>query len=322
MVVNKTLQGTKNEMTKLQHLLHTFCKPQTVKTSILTILFVALCAPLFAQTVNPVQFGVYYHDGVKADTEGTAATADHSTTVNDKALYCNGIAVPASGTTPASLRPWEPGSTDAGDDRSFIVNNITNPTSNATQYDPWVSSGLIEYDQPYPAPTTANAYPNHCLGLCASFSCSNLPVGQTTYSVSFPLQRITFDIFKYYNGKNPKNPDETPTIRSIDVYPAQDVSDPSRYTCGSYRCSNAGKDDTKNSRISECLGAHWICNGTSSGLSSSQTVTCAIVNANGSLGWVCVRGSNDYSNYVNCYLEGENTVVCSPSGRSTKQSFT
>ena len=251
-------------MTKLQHLLHTFCKPQTVKTSILTILFVAVCTPLFAQTVNPVQFGVYYHDGVKADTEGTAATADHSTTVNDKALYCNGIAVPASGTTPASLRPWEPGSTDAGDDRSFIVNNITNPTSNATQYDPWVSSGLIEYDQPYPAPTTANAYPNHCLGLCASFSCSNLPVGQTTYSVSFPLQRITFDIFKYYNGKNPKNPDEVPSIRSIDVFPAQDTTNYKNYTCGSYHCSNAGKDRTSGSptREAECLGAHWICDGT------------------------------------------------------------
>ena len=294
-------------MTKLQHLLHTFCKPQTVKTSILTILFVAVCTPLFAQTVNTIGTSVFYTNGYQAED-------DNATVAQDKALYCNGWM------NGGKLTAWPSGT--ATDDRSFVVDAITNPSSNATQHDPWVSSALIEYDQPYPAPTEENSYPNHCLGLCASFSCSNLPVGQTTYSVSFPLQRITFDIFKYYNGKNPKNPDEVPSIRSIDVFPAQDISDPSKYTCGSYRCSNAGKDDTKNSRISECLGAHWICNGTSSGLSSSQTVTCAIVNASGSLGWVCVRGSNDYSNYVNCYLEGENTVVCSPSGSSTTQSCT
>ena len=189
MVVNKTLQGTKNEMTKLQHLLHTFCKPQTVKTSILTILFVALCAPLFAQTVNTIGTSVFYTNGYQAED-------DNATVAQDKALYCNGWM------NGGKLTAWPSGT--ATDDRSFVVDAITNPSSNATQHDPWVSSALIEYDQPYPAPTEENSYPNHCLGLCASFSCSNLPVGQTTYSVSFPLQRITFDIFKYYNGKNPK----------------------------------------------------------------------------------------------------------------------
>ena len=281
-------------MTKLQHLLHTFCKPQTVKTSILTILFVALCAPLFAQTVNTIGTAVYYTNGYKADTD-----TDGSTSAQDRALYCNGFISEATATN-GKLLPWPAADTDTGstetDDRSFIVSPYSqvNPSSNATQNDPWVSSGLIEYDQPYPAPTTANAYPNHCLGLCASYACSNLPVGQSTYSIAFPLQRITFDIFKYYNGKNPKNPDETPTIRSIDVYPAQDVSDPSRYTCGSYRCSNAGRDSTSgsNTQVAECVGAHWICNGTD----AVGTVTCTVT--------------------------GDGTYTCSPDGAATCRLYT
>lgn len=235
-------------MTKLQNLLRNFFKPQTVKTSLLAVIFVAACAPLFAQTVNTVSTGVYYTDGYTADD-------DDATVDQDRALYCNGWMNDAD-----KLTAWP--SETATDDRSFIVDASTNPPSNRTSHDPWVSSGLIEYDQPYPAPTTANNYPNHCLGLCASFSCSNLPVGQTTYSVAFPLQRITFDIFKYYNGKNPKNPDEVPSIRSIDVYPAQDPSNYAQYTCGSYHCSNAGMDRVSGSdagQVADCLGAHWIC---------------------------------------------------------------
>ncbi len=239
-------------MTKLQHLLHTFCKPQTVKTSILTILFVAVCTPLFAQTVNPVQFDVWYQNGVTAETDNT-----------DYALYCNGTG-PGQGA----------GGVQVGSDRSFVY--APAPTSNQNQNDPWVSSALIEYDQPYPSPSQSNNYPNHCLGLCASYACSNLPVGQSTYSIAFPLQRITFDIFKYYNGKNPKNPDETPTVRSIDVYPAQNTANYANYTCGSYHCSNAGQDrtsGTSNTQVAECVGAHWICDGTNEATATATTCT-------------------------------------------------
>ncbi|MBO5910996.1 MAG: hypothetical protein J6Q05_02220 [Elusimicrobiaceae bacterium] len=244
-------------MKKLQNLLHTIFKFQTVKTSFITILFLAAAAPLLAQTVNTVRTGVYYTNGATADDENV--TVDQ-----DRALYCNGYM-----NTDGKLVPWPSASGTDGstavDDRSFIVDEITNPTSNRTTNDPWVSSALIEYDQPYPAPTVANNYPNHCLGLCAQFACSNLPVGQSTYSIAFPIQRVTFDIVKYYNGKNIKNSDEMPSIRSIDVYPAQNPAKYQNYTCGSYHCTNAGEDEIEGSsagQVGECLGAHWICDGT------------------------------------------------------------
>ena len=64
-------------MTKLQNLFSNFFKSQTVKTSLLTIIFVALCAPLFAQTVNVVSTGVYYQNGRRADeNDGIVAPGD------------------------------------------------------------------------------------------------------------------------------------------------------------------------------------------------------------------------------------------------------
>ncbi len=202
-------------MNKLQHFFCTTFLSRAVKPSILTILFMLACAPLFAQTL---------------DTKSTQVFSG-----GDDA-YCN---------------------TASATDVSYTA-TVTNPTSNRTQNDPWVSSALIEYDQPYPTPTSY-AYPNQCLSLCASFTCSNFPVGQSTYSVAFPLQRITFDIFKYYNGKNPKNADELPSIRSIDIYPeaqAEKQGNLKEAFCGSYHCFNAGQDGT--TQPATCVGAKYI----------------------------------------------------------------
>ena len=116
--------------------------------------------------------------------------------------------------------------------RSFTFG--INPDSNSNENDPWVSSALIEYDQPYPSVTpTGNSYPNHCLALCMNVYCTNKPMAQSTYSIAFPLQQVKFDIVKYYNGKNVENPEETPAIRTIDLYP--DTENDSAI-CGSYRC--------------------------------------------------------------------------------------
>lgn len=129
-------------------------------------------------------------------------------------------------------------SSGATENRSFAF--TPSPSGNSNQTDPWVSSALIEYDQPYPSTTPAdNKYPNHCLALCMQVVCTNRPMAQATYSIAFPLQNVTFDIVKYYNGKNIKDAEGTPAIRSIDLYP--DINKDTA-KCGSYRCPGGPND--------------------------------------------------------------------------------
>lgn len=182
---------------------------RTVLRAVLALLLVAACSPLFAQRADVRSAGVYYQDGTDATT-----TAQQ--------LYCN----------------WGTGVISTDNNRSFTTTPA--PQSNQNSTDPWVSSALIEYDQPYPDTTVANnKYPNHCLALCMQVVCTNRPMAQATYSIAFPLQNITFDIVKYYNGKNIKDAEGTPAIRSIDLYP--DINK-NTAKCGSYRCPGGPND--------------------------------------------------------------------------------
>ena len=134
----------------------------------------------------------------------------------------------------------------AVNNRSFV--NRPNPSGNQNPTDPWVSSALIEYDQPYPSSVPPqNTYPNHCLGLCMDVVCTNKPMSQSTYSIAFPLQNIKFDIVKYYNNKNVENPEETPAIRTIDLYPDLESA-----KCGSYQCGGAVAGNP-------CTSAEYVC---------------------------------------------------------------
>lgn len=175
---------------------------RTVLRAVLALLLVAACSPLFAQRADVRKAGVYYQDAANTDQQ----------------RYCD----------------WGNKLTT---ERSFVT--TPNPTSNQNKTDPWVSSALIEYDQPYPSATESNSYPNHCLALCMQVVCTNRPMAQATYSIAFPLQNITFDIVKYYNGKNIKDVEGTPAIRSIDLYP--NTADKSA-KCGSYRCPGGPND--------------------------------------------------------------------------------
>lgn len=123
--------------------------------------------------------------------------------------------------------------------KSFVFKPA--PGSNTTPTnDPWASSALIEYDQPYPKATPAtNTYPNHCLALCMNVRCTNTPMSQSTYSIAFPLQQIKFDVVKYYNGKNIEDAEGTPSIRTINLYPDTESNSAK---CGSYRCPGGPND--------------------------------------------------------------------------------
>ena len=131
-------------------------------------------------------------------------------------------------------------STNLGN-RSFVYSSNTayisanTPTNgyDIQSPDPWVNSGLIEYDQAFVrAGDTVAKYPNHCLSLCAEVTCVNparkmestnssgtATVANSIASIDFPIQQISFDIFKYQVGSNPYNADTTPPIRTIAVYP-------------------------------------------------------------------------------------------------------
>lgn len=186
---------------------------RTVFRAVLALLLVAACSPLFAQRADVRSAGVYYADTVPTGTATSEA----------QQLYCN----------------WGTGVISTDNNRSFTTTPA--PQSNQNSTDPWVSSALIEYDQPYPDTTVANnKYPNHCLALCMQVVCTNKPMAQATYSIAFPLQNITFDIVKYYNGKNIKDAEGTPAIRSIDLYPN---TEDNSAKCGSYVCPGGAKGE-------------------------------------------------------------------------------
>lgn len=219
-------------MNKLKSLLRVF-SGKAVLCAVLALLFFAASAPLFAQTAEVRYAGVFYKDN---PTSMNAAYCDLGTDITATNISANNTTL----------------------NRSFV--STPKPSGNTTpSTDPWVSSALIEYDQPYPSATwNTNKYPNHCLALCMNVVCTNKPMSQSTYSISFPLQQVKFDIVKYYNNKNVENPEETPAVRTIDLYP--DTSSKTAI-CGSYHCIGAGAGDP-------CPGAEYVCQ---SGANSSST---------------------------------------------------
>lgn len=202
----------------------------------LPLLLLSAAVPAFAQAQADVKFaGVFYQDNAKTTTE----------------QYCG----------------WKAGTDGLGTDlknskhnRSFVSGSLTN-ANGSTYADPWENSALIEYDQPYPAPSSpaspavANNYPNHCLGLCMTVYCANKPLAMSTYSIAFPLQTIKFDIVKYYGGKNIASSNDTPPIRTLTMYPGSGQNGTVKaedYICGSYHCYDAQSGTT-------CPSANLYC---------------------------------------------------------------
>lgn len=242
---------------------------RTVLRAVLALLLVAACSPLFAQRADVRKAGVYYQDSASTD----------------KQRYCD----------------W---GNQLTDERSFVT--TPNPVSNQNKTDPWVSSALIEYDQPYPSATANNSYPNHCLALCMQVVCTNRPMAQATYSIAFPLQNVTFDIVKYYNGKNIKDAEGTPAIRSIDLYP-----DTNSAKCGSYHCIGSSGGNPCSSAQYSCTG-NLSCSATSSTDAtckwSSGSATCEKL---GTTSVVTVTSANAATT---CGTYGENCMVFNNDG--------
>ncbi len=152
--------------------------------AVLPLLFLVSAAPAFAQTAEIRSAGVYYIDGEEENSD-----------IND--VYCN----------------WS-NNLISKKELSAYKSGIVNVEGHNAD-DPWQTSALIEYDQPYPAPNSINKYPNHCLALCMDVYCTNKPNGASTYSVSFPIQNIMFEIVKYNKSLGVANPETNPAVHTI-----------------------------------------------------------------------------------------------------------
>ncbi len=214
---------------------------KAVLAAAVPFLLLAAVVPAFGQSAEIRSAGVYYIDlNSGADT----ANQTGSDTAITTAKYC--------GWTGSTLTTAE--ATNNHVNKSAITN-----AGGRTSNDPWDTSALIEYDQPYPSLNEANEYPNHCLSLCFDVYCTNKPNGATTYSISFPLQTVRFEIAKYYGSKDIVNPDTNPAVRTIyesildnkifnnnSSDTGAQTADLSDYMCASYTCygARAGYEDT------------------------------------------------------------------------------
>ena len=260
-------------MNKIKSLLRVL-SGRTVLRAVLALLLVAACSPLFAQRADVRNAGVYYENGASTDQQ----------------RYCD----------------W---GNSLKTERSFVT--TPNPGSNENEKDPWVSSALIEYDQPYPSAVANNDYPNHCLALCMQVVCTNRPMSQATYSIAFPLQNVTFDIVKYYNGKNIKDAEGTPAIRSIDLYP-----DTNSTKCGSYHCIGSSGGNPCSSAQYSCTG-NLACSAKSSTDASckwnSGSATCTKLDTKATTNVTKVNVTSANAESI-CGTYGENCMVFNNDG--------
>jgi len=196
---------------------------KTVLAVVLPLLCMAAAVPAFAQSAEIRSAGVYYWD------TGT------NPNIND--VYCN----------------WDADDLQGQSAEDVYKGGIVNVAGHQTS-DPWDTSALIEYDQPFPSPKVKNKYPNHCLALCMDVYCTNKPNGAATYSIAFPLQRIRFEIVKYFGSKDILNPDSNPAVRTIQQSTMQNYivdgtgttpttdTNLSKYMCAAYTCLGSAAD--------------------------------------------------------------------------------
>ncbi len=191
--------------------------------------------------------------------------------------------------------PAVPPASASVDNRSFITADISG--ANVQSVDPWVNSALIEYDKPYPDDSSTNSYPNHCLTFCGEVTCANpvrsvvAPDGTTVYkedSGDFPIQSVLFEIFKYQKNSNPYNPDTTPPIRTIAMYPQ------SKNICPGVKAIKTGGSSYKNT---SCCDDYWIWDsGTNTRIvNPSPQNDCRSTGAN-----FTTAGNTVAQNYSNC----------------------
>ena len=79
---------------------------------------------------------------------------------------------------------------------------------------PWEKSARIEFEKPRWVSNTAGyEYPNSCLSVCASVQCAS-----STSPITFGVDELNFEIFKFQAGTNPLDSSSAPPIKTISVF--------------------------------------------------------------------------------------------------------
>ena len=73
--------------------------------------------------------------------------------------------------------------------------------------DPINRSALIEFEQP------RITYPANCLALCAAIQCAS-----STSPITFGIDELTFEVFRFQQGTNPLDPSSSPPIKTIPIF--------------------------------------------------------------------------------------------------------
>lgn len=175
----------------------------------LIIATLCLTPAAFAQNLYVNNLGVYYPYGK-----------------SDNNAYCNFPRLNASGK--ASM---DGSAADVNTANTVNVSSVISPGD-----DIWKYSAKIEFDQPVdqygtspklktiegtglPADISTDKanykffYPNSCLMLCASIQCTS-----STAPISFGVDELVFEIFKFADGSNPLDSSTSPALKTISVF--------------------------------------------------------------------------------------------------------
>ena len=151
---------------------------------------------------------------VQGGTQGTTMAAMVSTNAVSNVMVCSGgsqictggsykwfptnpIIIAASGTVSGSV-PFTP---------VYATGNLKVSDYAGLTGVPAVDSSMIEFERP------TYTYPGNCLGLCAGLECT-----VSTTPISFGIDDLTFEIFRFGSGTNPLDASSTPPIRTISMH--------------------------------------------------------------------------------------------------------
>ncbi|WP_428898244.1 hypothetical protein Dip518_000435 [Parelusimicrobium proximum] len=150
------------------------------------------------------------YDQPKTTNSGASVTVNLPCTDREKITAADGTTVQIVKTVDANgnVTAYNPTNTTYYATGSFLGYRATTNQS----YTPYTYTDATASDR--------FLYPNHCLQLCVSVKCMPEVYEAATGTPTFPIQKVTFEIFKFLQQNNPLDENASPPIRTIEMYPS------------------------------------------------------------------------------------------------------